>query len=342
MPVDIKAIDVPSLAQMLQNKKNDNQKTVLILGARVGALYRSPDLYEWLEQSSKRDFAGMSQRERFSECYDILRQLKAEKGISSRDIKSGLIHALERVNFSGEEDCLIELVQQGFFQVILYNNADDLLYNAFIGSGLKEGHHFVDCPLERLPIEEAMQESLDKIAYHDKQNACKLIRAYKDVDVFVYELNKQKAQEEKSRYLRSLLLRLRVKEALIIGLDAQWDSVLLSIFPPQIKTVWFVNEDEAIKDMFLAHNQQMDQFHYIVSGLGEYKAFTRALYFQLNQSLPRGYEFTRELINQQRSMQHVFLELKNKYESMRKDIEQIKQVQNKILHSLEELLNDRD
>ena len=89
MPANIKAIDVPSLAQMLQNQKNNNQKTVLILGARVGALYRSPDLYEWVQQSSKRDFAGMSQRERFSECYNILRQLKAEKGISSRDIKSG-------------------------------------------------------------------------------------------------------------------------------------------------------------------------------------------------------------------------------------------------------------
>jgi hypothetical protein len=342
MPANIKAIDVPSLAQMLQNQKNNNQKTVLILGARVGALYRSSDLYEWLEQSSKRDFAGMSQRERFGECYNLLRQLKAEKGISSRDIKSGLIHALGKVNFSEEEDCLIELVQQGFFQVVLYNNADDLLYNAFIGSGLKEQHHFVDCPLERLPIDEAMQESLDKIAYHDKQNACKLVRAYKDIDTFVYELDKPKAQEEKCRYLRSLLLRLRAKEVLIVGLDAQWDRILLSVLPPQVKTVWFVNEDESIKDMFLMHNQQMEQFHYIASSPGEYKTFTKALYFQINQGLPRAYEFTRELINLQHSMQHILLELKGKYESMSRDIEQIKQVQSKILRSLEELLNDRD
>src|SRR5713226_8125627 len=118
MPVVVKTIDVPTLVQMLQDKKNNNQKTVLILGARAGALYRSPDLYDWLEPSSKRDFAGMSQRERFSECYSILRKLREEKGASSRDIKSGLIHALEKVNFSGEEDCLIELVQQGLFQVI--------------------------------------------------------------------------------------------------------------------------------------------------------------------------------------------------------------------------------
>lgn len=341
MPANIKAIDVPSLAQLLQSKKNNNQKMVLMLGSRVGALYRSSGLYEWLEQSSKRDFAGMSQRERFSECYHILKQLKAEKGTSSRDIKSGLIHALEKVNFSSEEDCLIDLVQQGFFQVILYNNADDLLYDAFIGSGLKEQLDFVDCPLERL-IDEAMQESLDKIAYHDKQNACKLIRTYKDIDTFVHELDKPKVQEENSRYLRSLLLRLRAKEALIIGLDTQWDSILLSILPPQIKTVWFVNEDETIKERFLVQNQQMDQFHYIAGGPGEYKAFTKALYFQINQGLPRVYEFTRELINQQRSMQHIFLELKGNYESMRKDIEQIKQMQHKILRYLEELLNDRD
>ncbi len=342
MPVAVKAIDVPTLVQMLQDKKNNNQKTVLILGSRAGALYRSLGLYEWLEQSSKRDFTGMSQRERFSECYNVLRQLKAEKGTSSRDIKSGLIHALEKVNFSEEEDCLIELVQQGLFQIILYNNADDLLYDAFIGSGLKEQHDFVDCPLEHLPIEEAMQENLDRIAYENKQNACKLVRAYKDIDAFVYELDKPKAQEAGSRYLRNLLLKLRAKEALIVGLDAQWDHTLLSALPPQIKTVWFVNEDEPMKDMFLMHNQQIDQFYYVVGGHGEYKIFTRALYFQMNQGLPRGYAFTRELISQQHSMQHALLELKDKYESMRKDIDLIRQMQDKILRGLEELLDARD
>jgi hypothetical protein len=187
-----------------------------------------------------------------------------------------------------------------------------------------------------------MQENLNKIAYHDKQNACKLVRAYKDIEAFVYELDKPKAQAESSRYLRDLLVRLRAKEALIVGLDAQWDSTLLSALPPQIKTVWFVNEDESIKDMFLARNQQIDQFHYIVGGHGEYKIFTRALYFQINQGLPRVYEFTRELINQHRSIQYAMLELKNKYESMRKDIEQIKQLQSQTLHYLEELLNNRD
>jgi hypothetical protein len=58
--------------------------------------------------------------------------------------------------------------------------------------------------------------------------------------------------------------------------------------------------------------------------------------------LPRAYEVTRELISQQHSMQHALLELKGKYESMRKDIEQIRQMQSRILRYLEELLEDRD
>jgi hypothetical protein len=342
MPVVNQIIDVPTLVQMLQDKKNNNQKTVLMLGGRASALYRSSDLYGWLEQASKRDFTGMSQRDRFSECYNVLRQLKADKIISSRDIKVGLIHALEKVNFSEEEDCLIELVQQGLFQIVLSNNADDLLYAAFIGSGLKEQHDFVDCPLERLPIpiEAAMQENLDRIAYETRQNACKLVRAYKDIDAFVYELDKPKAQEAGSRYLKHLLHRLRAKEALIVGLDTRWDHALLSALPPQIKTVWFVNEDESMKDMFLKHNQQIDQFYYVVGGHGEYKIFTRALYFQINQGLPRGYELTHRLINQQHSIQHGLLELRDKYESMRKDIERIRLMQERILQILEERLDD--
>lgn len=341
MPVAVKTIDVPTLVQMLQDKKNNNQRTALILGGRAGALYRSAALYDWLQQSSKRDFTGMSQRARFSECYDVLRQLKAEKGTSLRDIKSGLIRALGKVDFSEEEDCVIELVQQGLFQIILYNNADDLLYDAFIGSGLKEQIDFVDCPLERLPIEDAMQESLDRIAYEYKQDACRLVRAYKDIDAFVRALDRPKVQEESSRYLRNLLLKLRAREALIVGLDAQWDRTLLSALPPQIKTVWFVNEDESMKDLFLSHNQQIDQFHYVVGGHGEYRMFTRALYFQINQGLPHGYELIRELINQQHSTLRVLLELKEKYEGMRKDIELIRQMQDKLLRDLEDGLDDR-
>ncbi len=340
MPVAVKTIDVPTLVQMLQDKKANNQRTVLILGGRTGALYRSAELYDWLQQLSKRDFTGMSQQDRFSECYTVLRQLKAEKGTSSRDIKSGLIRALAKVNFSEEEDCVIELVQQGLFQVILYNNVDDLLYDAFIGSGWKEPLDFVDCPLERLPIEEAMQESLDRIAHEYKQDACRLVRAYKDIDAFVHALDRPKIQAENSRYLKNLLQKLRAREALIIGLDAQWDQTILSALPPQIKTVWFVNEDEAMKDMFLMHNQQIDQFHYVVGGHGEYRMFTRALYFQINQGLPRGYELSRKLINQQHSMQHALLELKDNYESMRKDIEQIRQMQVRILRYLEERFDD--
>jgi hypothetical protein len=342
MSVDVKAIEVPTLVQMLQDKKNSNHKTALILGARAGALYRSSNLYEWLEQSSKRDFVDMSQRDRFSECYEILRLLKAEKGTSSRDIKYGLIHALEKISFSWEEDCLIELAQQGLFPIIVYNNADDLFYEAFIGSGLKEQHDFVDCPLERLPIEEAMQESLDRIAYHDRQNACKLVRAYKDIDAFVHELDKPKAQAESSRHLKNLLTKLRTREALIVGLDPQWDHMLLSVLPPQVKTVWFINEDEAVRDQFLTQNQHLEQFYYIVGGHGEYKIFTRALYFQINQGLPRFYELTRELINQQRSMQYVLMDLRGKYESIRKDIDHIRLLQSQILRTLEELLNEHN
>ena len=342
MPVAVKPIDVPTLVQMLQDKNNNNQKMVLILGSKTGALYRSPNLYEWLEQSSKRDFTGMSQRDRFNECYNVLRQLKVEKSISSRDIKSGLIHALEKINFSEEEDFLVELVQQGLFQIILSNNADDLLYDAFIGSGLKEQYDFVDCPLERLPIEEAMLENLDKIVSENKKNACKLIRAYKDIDAFVYELDKPKAQDAGSRYLRTLLQRLRAKEALVVGLDSQWDHSLLSALPSQVKTVWFVNEDDSMKDAFLSRNQQIEQFYHVIGAHGEYKMFTRAFYFQINQGLPRTYEFTRELINQQRSMQLALLDLRGKYESMRKDIDHIKDIQNRILRAVEELLNKDD
>jgi hypothetical protein len=299
------------LAELLEDRKNNDQKFALILGSRTGALFRSQGFAEEMAPYNTRSFVGMNERERFSECYISLQA--AKKQMSSSDLEIILNQQVRNINFSMADDCLAELVAQKVFKLILSANADDLIYAACTTSELKEKQDFVDFDLGRLSI----TETVDEIISHEKISACKMIKLYNDVDAFVYSLDKPQVQEELSQCVSKLLERMWIKEVLVVGIDLTWDNLILSALPSRIKTVWFVNEDEQVKDAFRSAYEGVEEFRFITGGQGGYEKFLKAVYWQINPGIPpRHYELTGQLQNQLNVMHHDLISIKDGIQSL--------------------------
>lgn len=339
------AITVAELAEELKKRKHNNQKTTLILGSRTGDLFRSQYLYTWLERYSARNFAEMSPRERFSECYKLLEGKRIEEGTSPRDVKASLTYALGDVGFSGAMFCVAELAQQGIFKVILDNNIDDRLFNAFESSGMKLQHDFIAPHLERSSMsrveeykEYAGRIEKDKeyqIVHHDKLDVCKLVKIYADIDAFVNDLWEQDGWKECNRQVKSLLTELRTKAVLVVGLDPFWDASLMSALPRQVETVWFVNEDDAVLNAFLDQTQA-EQFNFIVGEKGEYEEFIKALHYHISGGVPRDYEFKREILTRLQDMRHELEKLNTGFQGLRSEVETMRRLIDAIHRKLDD------
>ena len=159
------------IARLLEDRKNKMPKIALLLGSRAGALFRSEYLYEELAPYSTRVLADMKPWERFHECYDLLQRNQEE--IGKNELIAILTYALSGINISKADISLVELIKQDIFKLIISANIDELLYNAMVALNMKEGRDFVDFRLAGHIIQE---EIIEDIVFHNKQDACKIIR----------------------------------------------------------------------------------------------------------------------------------------------------------------------
>ena len=333
MSMDIARIDIAELADVLEDRKNNDKKIALILGSRTGALFRSQSFAEEMVHysTSTRSFVDMNERERFTECYSLLKTAKRQ--IDRKDLEILLSQKIRNIDFSMADDCLADLIEQKVFKLVLSSSVDDLLYDALITLGLKEKHDFVNFDLGRLSIADTVEE----ILFHEKISACKVIRLYTDVDAFVHSLDKPKVQAERSQCVKNLLERMRIKEVLLVGIDLTWDQMILTALPPRIKTVWFVNEDDSIKETFRSTYEGIEQFRFIIGGQGGYEKFLKALYWQINPGIPpRHYELTSRLQNQLKVIQRDLTSIKDGIKSLQEEIRRMQHQITKLSHRVEE------
>lgn len=298
--MDVSRIDSAELAELLEQRKKNNQRIALILGSRTGALSRSPSFVEETmrySSTSTQSFNNMRETEQFSMCYSQLEMAKEDT--NKEDFAVFLKQQIKKTNFSIADEFMAGLVEQRIFRVILSFNPDDILYDAFTTIGLKENEHFVNFDLRQLlSIKDTNLAStiISKFVTHEKTNACKVIKLYNDVETFVYSLNREELQEELGVLVKKLLDRMMIKEALIVGMDTMWDRILLAALPPRIETIWFANEDEQVKETFLSTYEKVKQLRFMIGVQGVYEKVLTALHSQINPGkLPHRYELTSQL-----------------------------------------------
>jgi len=239
------------------------------------------------------------------------------------------------------ENHLAELVKDDFFKVIITNNIDDILYESFKAVGMREKEHFVDCHLGRL----SCADNIEHILSQKKINIRRLIRMAGDIDTFIGNLTRPQAKKDAGECVRSLLEKLRVREILIVGIDLAWDQMVLSALPSHLETIWFINEDEHIKEVFIENCKNTKNFCYITGSKSNYKHFFKHLYWNINQSITESHKLIEEvkgnMYNMWKDLNHI---QKRNEEVNDHNTQNSKLIQSKldsILHLLEDIYENR-
>jgi hypothetical protein len=331
MQAKVDTIDIPEIADILAEKKSNSQRIALIIGSRAGALFRSGEFYDDLNAYSARNFADMDERTRFYECYSLLEDIYKRRRMSLKEIRSFI-----EGQIYGHSDVarhLAQLVKADFFKVIITNNIDDILYESFNAVGMQENVDFVDFSLGRL----SCAENIKLILSQKKMNIRRLVRMAGDIDTFIGNLNRPQAQKVAGECVRSLLEHLRISEILVVGIDPAWDQAILSALPLHLETIWFINDDDYVKDQFIAKCGNPRNFYYLTGHKGNYDNFFRLLYWNLNQSITESHELIEELKSDIHNMRIDLQHIKKKSEEASVNMKLLQTKMDSIILSLEEL-----
>ena len=227
---DMYKLSIQDIAKRLETRKQIQNSTVLVLGSRAGGLFRSQSLYTTLSQFSSRPFSELPRIEAFEECYSILQR---KEDLSASDVHGIINRAVQEVSFSGEDEALAQLIQQGYFSDIITTNVDDVLEEALRHVGLRTGRDF-----------EILYPGMNR-RLHPTTFSHKWI-----VKVFGDFLSGNYAIKERTKYLttevRSVLDTLLRKDVLMVGIDPAWDEELLLACPLLGDTLWYVSEDTSL------------------------------------------------------------------------------------------------
>ncbi len=327
MPEIVSSIDITELAEILEDRKSSSQRIGVIIGSRAGALFRSEEFYDELKAYSTRNFAEMDERNQFYECYSILDDIFKRRSMSIKELRSfieGQIYGPFDV-----ENHLAELVKDDFFKVVITNNIDDLLYESFKAVGMREKVDFMDFSLGRL----SCTDNIERILSQKKINIRRLIRMAGDIDTFISNLNRPEAKKEAGECVRSLLNQLRIGELLIVGIDLAWDQPILSALPAHLETIWFINEDDYVKDKFFEECKNIKNFYYLTGPKGNYQHFFKHLYWNINQSITESHKLIEEVKSEMHNMKIDLNHIRKRGEETSADItEHIKLLQSQIAY----------
>jgi hypothetical protein len=221
--------DIKELANLLRLRRSTGNRTVLLLGSRVGGLFRSELFYEHLERFSNRDFGGMSRFEQFSECYALL---TASKRFGESDIHGICRIALQDVAVTDADIYLAELIKKGFFEEVVSTNIDGVMERALSQVGMTEGKDFDVYTTHREKLRE-------------KSISCRITKVSGDFVSRDYTIiNKRLLHNEHNQKLEAFLKPILERDLLVVGIDPVWDEEILNTIPTQAETMWFVSEED--------------------------------------------------------------------------------------------------
>jgi hypothetical protein len=334
MPETVSSIDITELAEILEDRKSNSQRVGVIIGSRAGALFRSEEFYDELEAYSTRNFADMDHRNRFHECYAILEDIYKRKRMSIKELKSFIEGQID-VHLDVENH-LAELVKDAFFKVIITNNIDDILYESFKAVGMRERADFVDFSLGR----HSCSDNIERILSQKKINIRRLIRMAGDIDAFIGNLNRPQEKKADGECIGNLLDQLRIRELLIVGIDLAWDQPILSALPSHLETIWFINEDDHVKDKFIEKCVNSINFRYLTGSKGSYEHFFKLLYWNINQSITESHKLIEDVKSNLYNMRIDLNHMQKRNEEINADtMKYINLLQSK-MESINDLLED--
>lgn len=259
-----KPVDGIEIARSLRADKK--APTILFLGSRAGALFRSKDFYERLQQFSMRDFSYLSRIEQFSECYHVL-----QRHFTASDLHAILQDSLQSLPLLSVDSQLADLVKKGIFDIIISTNLDDALERALLQAGMSGGRDF-QVVIPQRDVSLAFDDS-----HEEGKKPCLLIKLFGDFGAHEYEIRRRDSYFKDFEKLKQSLAVTLSQETLLIGYDPQWDSSVDTLFPVTGQKIWYVNED-LDEDSQIFHLLQNRSSGHLIGTQGSYEIFIQDLY----------------------------------------------------------------
>jgi len=293
--------NVSDIATLLEVRRSSSSRTVVFLGARTSGLFYNPTLHEYAEKFSKRIFSQLSEVEKFHECYKILND---PGRFSENDIYTILSLSLKNLQYRREDDCLVELIKEDFFDIVISTAIDDVLDNAFSREGMRSQYDF-DIWLPR-------QNRVEDIVYH-KTKYCMMLKVFGDLGSRQYRTVGNEFDLDDDPKLKAFLEAAFSRHVLMIGYDPIWDRAIERAFSTRGDDIWFVNEETPPEASPIAHAVDKRKGKYFVGNQGSYRRFMMALHSQLLNRNPLRYETIRQMSAQ-------LQEIKEEIRALRADV----------------------
>lgn len=298
-----KRFGIKEMANLLEMRKQNNHRTVLLLGSRAGWLFRSEHFYETLQKFSHRGFNNLSQSAQFGECYSILSKTQ----FSETEIHSLLRTSLQDLTLSRTDACLAHLIRNGYFDEIMSTNIDNGLEQSLAQMGMKEHKDFeILIPTQAFP---------------DKGLSSRVIKVFGDFSLRVYTIKGRRSYFESNHHLRSALQHILARDLLIVGLDPTWDGDIFRLLPEKADTLCFVNEEDMKDNELISSLLRERQAYYIQE---TYDNFVRGLFDHLyGEAVPFNYQLGSDILNQLSSMASQLQGLQDNHKIILSEIQRI-------------------
>jgi len=219
---------------------------------------------------------NLSVFDRFKECYSFLSRHFSEKGIHNI-----LLSALAPTRYREEDELIARLIKADFFNTVITTNIDTLLEDACVLQGMKEpiDYQVISC------------ESDDSTALGQGSSRCgQIVKIFGDRISLKYHTVGNEFDLEADQPLKKFLVSELAKEIIVLGYDPIWDRPIEQAFQGAGGMLWYVNEEQPVKNTYLAHvlNQRAGKF--LVGPQGNYSSFLRALYDLIGEGASRELE----------------------------------------------------
>lgn len=222
-------INLEQIARQLKFVRRANGlKTVLVLGSQTGGLFRRPALQYLAQALAAPASQAASYHEQFAWCFRLLTR---QELFSLTEQQALLRSALALITPSEADNCLAQLIMQGYFDPIITASFDSLLEHALTKAGLQQ-----------FAVINLTAGIGERILSSEVRSGCTLLKVFGSLTSQQYVLSNRYAHIGGILHHQALAQILR-RDSLIVGFDQTWDESLHYLFPPQGDTCWLIAEE---------------------------------------------------------------------------------------------------
>ena len=309
-------IALKDIAELLKSRRDTSKRTVLFLGARAGGLYGNSTLYNKIEKFSVTSFDNLDDIEKFAKCYDELQNNQRFNESNIYDILSDALKNEPGLIYRQEDDCLMELVKEEFFDAIISTNFDVLLEETFIHEGMKDPYDY------HIYMHSREFHKPDNKFVHN-ETKCSIVKVFGDIRSRDFWTVGSEFDLDDDKNFKQFLESTLAKDILMVGFDPKWDGPIRRAFPTRGGEFWYVNEKKPEEDSLVYESLRNRSGKSLHGWQGSYNKFMKDLHSHILNRRPLSYGSMHKVFTHLQQIDRGITGLQNEMTILRTDVEKL-------------------